>query len=218
MHTFIELARQMKEFTIDTEHDYYTHRPALIQIEFIHQPSWILLIEINHLPDESSLLFWLIRSLFKIILNYTKIIFSWGNLKDELTEFINSKIFSSNTLYQINFINVQQKFKEWHANTMKHVSHYPLFDSHQILCTYVYKSLIDLHHKWSLQMAIAYVFNEFLDKTRTKSNWSRHLDLSNAKASSRIHNNEKQTIEEMIQYAAYDCLAVTKLAIVLELN
>ncbi|CAM4843779.1 unnamed protein product [Rotaria magnacalcarata] len=37
-----------------------------------------------------------------------------------------------------------------------------------MLCSYSRKSLEDRNHKWSLQMAITFVFREFLDKTRTQ--------------------------------------------------
>ncbi|CAF4670448.1 unnamed protein product, partial [Rotaria sp. Silwood2] len=47
LHDLIEQARKTTTFTIDTEDDYYTHQPALIQIEFIQHKSIILLIEIN---------------------------------------------------------------------------------------------------------------------------------------------------------------------------
>jgi len=41
----IQLARQTTRFTIDTECDYLTHEPALIQIEFLNTNSVVLLIE-----------------------------------------------------------------------------------------------------------------------------------------------------------------------------
>ncbi len=56
----IQLAKQTTQFTIDTECDYITHKPALIQIEFLNINSVVLLIETCHLPHHSSVLFWLI--------------------------------------------------------------------------------------------------------------------------------------------------------------
>jgi hypothetical protein len=66
LQDLITLARKTTKFTIDTESDYYTHEPALIQIEFIHSQSIVLLIEIYHLPHELSVLFWLIRGHLRI--------------------------------------------------------------------------------------------------------------------------------------------------------
>ncbi|CAF4646767.1 unnamed protein product, partial [Rotaria sp. Silwood2] len=74
LHNLIEQARETNRFTIDTEDDYYTHQPALIQIEFIQHKSIILLIELNHLPHASSIVFWLIRSLLKVILHSLNVI------------------------------------------------------------------------------------------------------------------------------------------------
>ncbi|CAF3455699.1 unnamed protein product, partial [Rotaria sp. Silwood2] len=120
LHNLIEQARNTTRFTIDTEDDYYTHQPALIQIEFLQQQSMVLLIEINHLPHATSVIFWLIRSLMKVIFNPTNSIFSWGDAKDELGKFIPSEVFSYNTLEQIKNINVQKTFKKWHNRILKH--------------------------------------------------------------------------------------------------
>jgi len=74
-------------------------------------------------------------------------------------------------------------------------------------------------NQWSLQRAIAYTFHEFLDKSQTKSNWRSRLSLtSNPHQYSLLDNNMKQTRAHLITYAASDCLAVTKLTMVLELS
>ena len=65
-------------------------------------------------------------------------------------------------------------------------------------------------------MAIAFTLHEFLDKSRTKSHWHRHLDRINVHQSSRINAEEKKIRQQMIQYAVNDCLAVTKLVMVFE--
>ena len=76
----------------------------------------------------------------------------------------------------------------------------------------------DINHKWSLQMAIAYVFREFLDKTRTQSSWSRSLGLSTGTKSLISNLKQKTIVNQMIQYAVNDCLAVTKLVKLLDLT
>ncbi|CAF3480118.1 unnamed protein product [Rotaria socialis] len=144
LQDLITLARKTTKFTIDTESDYYTNEPALIQIEFIHSQSIVLLIEICHLPHELSVLFWMIRSLMNIIFK------------------------PSNVIIQINDIDVQGYFNDWHDNLLENDYDHPLFDNKEMLCSYSRKSLEDRNHKWSLQMAITYVFREFLDKTRTQ--------------------------------------------------
>ncbi|CAF1306806.1 unnamed protein product [Rotaria sordida] len=86
LHTFIAFAKTTNRFTIDTENDYNTHEPALIQIEIIQHESIVLLIEINHLPHKSSVSFC----------------------------FLSSGLFSSAALLNINYFNIQNEFKQWH--------------------------------------------------------------------------------------------------------
>ncbi|CAF4630506.1 unnamed protein product, partial [Rotaria sp. Silwood2] len=83
---------------------------------------------------------------------------------------------------------------------------------------YSRKSTTNFNHKWSLQMAIAYAFHEFLDKSRTKSRWIRNLDITNNNRSSVVNLKVNRIVEEMIEYAVNDCLAVTKLVSMLKLD
>ena len=66
----IDKAQQTQYFAIDTESDLFTSRPALIQIELIHQQlSTVILIEVCHLPSrQHSLPFRLIQSIFTYML------------------------------------------------------------------------------------------------------------------------------------------------------
>ena len=41
-------------FTIDTKQHYYSHQPALIQIEFVEKTSVVVLIETRYLPHRVS--------------------------------------------------------------------------------------------------------------------------------------------------------------------
>ncbi|CAF1371059.1 unnamed protein product [Rotaria sordida] len=218
LHDLIERARKTTRFTIDTEDDYYTHRPALIQIEFIQYQSIVLLIEVHHLPEVTSAIFWLIRSLVKIILNSSNCIYSWGDGEKELNKFISCGLFSFDQLHQINNMDIQKLFKQRHDQKLNHEhTHLPL-DIQKRLDTYSKQSIKSFHYIWSLQMAIAYACHEFLDKSRTKSRWSRHLDMINHNSSSVMNLKEKQIIQQMIQYAVNDCLAVTKLVMLLKLD
>ena len=58
--------------------------------------------------------------------------------------------------------------------------------------------------KWSLQNAIRYAVNRFLDKSSTKKNWSIMLDPKYSSLSSSEQHRR-------INYAIYDCFAVTLL-------
>jgi hypothetical protein len=216
LQNLIELAKETTSFTIDTEHDYYTHQAALIQIEFIRDTSIVLLIEACHLPHPSSTLFWLIKSLLKVILNPSHRIYSWGDVIFELSDFIQYGLFSLHTLHQINTSDIQCHFKRWYNKAFKHDCGLPPFEDDHVLCTCAHRPVKDKNNQWSLQKAIAYTFNEFLDKSRTKSNWSRHLDLTDVRYFLVRHKNEKKICQELILYAVNDCLAVSKLVMVLE--
>ncbi|CAF2863661.1 unnamed protein product [Rotaria sp. Silwood2] len=108
LHDLIEQGRKTIRFIIDTEDDYYTHRPSLIQIEFIQHQSIVLLIEVHHLPQAASVIFWLIRSLLKVILNPSNCIYSWDDAKNELDKFISCELLPSDQLQQINNIDIQK--------------------------------------------------------------------------------------------------------------
>ena len=118
----------------------------------------------------------------------------------------------------MNTIDVQHHFKQWYNTIFKHSCGLQPFDDDHILCTCSYRPVKDKNNKWSLQKAIAYTFNEFLDKRRTKSNWTRHLDLANVPHFFVLTKTQKKVCEELIQYAVNDCLAVTKLIMVLKFD
>ncbi|CAF4379706.1 unnamed protein product [Rotaria magnacalcarata] len=153
-----------------------------------------------------------------IIFKPSNVIISWGDTKRELESFISCKLISIKLIQQINDIDVQGYFNDWHDNLLENDYDHPLFDNKEMLCSYSRKSLEDRNHKWSLQMAITYVFREFLDKTRTQSSWSRSLDLSRLKRSFIPNMKQKTIVKQMIQYAVNDCLAVTKLTKLLDLT
>ncbi|CAF1420434.1 unnamed protein product [Rotaria sordida] len=115
-------------------------------------------------------------------------------------------------------MDIQKLFKQRHDQKLnqEHI-HLPL-DIQKRLDTYSKQSIKSFHYKWSLQMAIAYTCHEFLDKNSTKSGWSRNLDIINNNRLSIMDTIQKETIQQMIQYAVNDCLAVTKLVSILKVN
>ncbi|UJR18824.1 hypothetical protein I4U23_021952 [Adineta vaga] len=211
LHHLIELSRKTTEYTIDTEHDYYTHEAALIQIEFIEQrQSTILLIETCHLPQTSTVNFWLIKSLLKNIFNSSNIIYSWGDVVEELSHFLDYDLFSSALLNQMNTMNIQSAFRIWYNNIFVHNCGLDLYEDDHSLCSCAHRPVKHKNNQWSLQKATAYTFCEFLDKSRTKSQWGRRL-MSTNPIGQKICN-------ELIRYAASDCLAVTKLRMLVVYN
>ena len=215
LQDLIDMARKTMRYSIDTENDYRTHRPALIQIEFVRQRSIVLLVEVCHLPHPSSTLFWLMRSLFKVILQPANMILSWGDAIRELSEFVPCGLFSTTMVDQMRMIDVQGRFKGWYNNTFRHTCGVPSRDDHPS-CTCSHRPVKNSSNPWSLQKAVACTFYQFLDKTRTKSNWSQRLDRGDVRSSSMFDRNANIIRAQMIQYATNDCLAVTKLFAVLE--
>ncbi|CAF1542940.1 unnamed protein product [Adineta ricciae] len=188
LHNLIELTKNTKQFTIDTESDVLTYRPSLIQIEFINKTSTIILIEVCYLSkNEKSLISWLCRTIFTYIFQKSNIIYSWGDLNDELKKFLPYRLFTSNQLEKPTKINVQNEFREWHNG---------------LVGFYAYGG----ENLWALQCAVASTYQQFLNKDRTLNIWSCSLDLS------KNNNNSNSKILSMVQYAVNDCLAVTKLA------
>ncbi|UJR18761.1 hypothetical protein I4U23_005667 [Adineta vaga] len=200
LHYLIELARNTTKYTIDTEHDYYVKEAALIQIEFIRKHSVILLIETCHLPEPSTLTLWLIKSLLGVIFNSSHVILSWGNIIQELRRFMHYDLISWPVLHAISNIDVQHAFKIWYNKVFVHDCGLPPYEDDHTLCACKHRPIKEKKHQWSLQKAIAYAFNEFLDKSHTNSKWRRQL----------VGNNEKQKklCAALIQYAVYDCLAI----------
>ncbi|CAF3411841.1 unnamed protein product [Rotaria socialis] len=210
MYDLITLARTTSRFTIDTEKDFYSHAAALIQIEFIGNDSIILLIETCHLPDVSSVLFWLIRSLLKVILAKKNLVYCWGDICDELLDFIPTNLVSLELLRQINYRDVQHQFKVWCRRTFSE-DDLNLCIKNSLVGRYACTVFDDVYHKWSLQMAITFTFDEFLDKSLTKRHWSRPLDGLLASACL-ARSRSDQAVAQRIEYAVNNCLAVTKLA------
>ena len=161
-------------------------------------------------PSRASVLFWLIRSLFKVIFQSNKLILALGNIIDELFVFIDYGLFSLNSVQHILTMDVQHLFKPWYNERYPHqCGLLPSADDH-ITCTYPHQVVKNKNDRWSLQKAIAYLFDKFLDKSRTKSNWSRRLESRDVRRFS-IPNRKESECRELISYAANDCLAVTQL-------
>ena len=216
LYDLIGYARQATKFTIDTESDSHTHQPSLIQIEFIRLESIVILIEMCHLPEKDSVLSRLIESLFKVILLSSNEIFAWGDIIDELSPFVRYGLFTFETLQQLDTIDVQIEFKHWYNKKFAHQCGLPLYAEDHHSCTCLHRPVKERQHQWSLQKAIAYIYGEFLDKSRTMSRWSRSLHSLQSERSSLLVKANKSIAVSLILYVVDDCLAVTKLWMLIE--
>ena len=162
----------------------------------------------------------MITALLKIILNSNNLIYAWGNIVDELTDFIPCGLFNMDNLCRINSIDIQYKFKEWHDRHYNVEFNIPSLkdNSNNLIAKYLIQSYEDDHHKWSLQMAIAFTFYEFPDKSLRNNRWSDYLDPNSVQVFSMLHPNQCRIRRRVADYAVNDCLAVTKLVTILDVR
>ena len=125
-------------YNIDTESDKPTRQhphplPALIQIQAIHDEiySTVIVIEVQHLPHSSTLLFRSIQELCRTIFSSTNKIMAWGEVKNELLSFEQFNLFDISQI--TNTFNLQKSFAyQWnktHPHTNECVSrHQPIAD------------------------------------------------------------------------------------------
>lgn len=188
LHNLIFLVQNTEYFSIGTQYDLFTNRPALVEIELIHSnKSTILLIETCHLPNkQQSLVFLLIRAIFKFILQPNKIIFSWGRCDEALEKFLVYRLYTQSAIYEPKMYDIQQEFKNWYIKN--HLLN-PTGNSND----------------WSLQQAIHKIYGEFLSKKEALNTWSQSLRQQNL-----------PKVKSMIDHAVNHCLSVTKLAYKIE--
>lgn len=215
LNDLIDYAEYINSYTIDTEDQSKRSgepsEPALIQIEFVHErdPPIIILIETFHLPPMNSPKFNKIKHLCQTIFSPQHMINCWGNAKEELKKFVGLNIISNNDIGRIEQKNIQNLFK----------TYYNTLFSQSIHCR------DEPNYQYSLQKAIKLTFNEWFDKRMTLANWSCGIDpsLRTFESTHKIQteaarrtNDEKEIRILMGKYAAYDCLAVTKLYIMIK--
>ena len=204
------------EFTLDTESEKSDHQLALIQIQSIPRqlPCFIVLVELAHLPSEDSVGRKNVQEFFRLIFRRENTLNSWGSLDQEL------RPAASHGLYEwpirASMRNIQDKFPAWYNWALSHCeiccpslrrtdATENDMDTNVTIrptCTCHEPSPYRPGEKWALQKAIHYVYDLFLDKSTTLNHWSTCLDP--------IYSTLPQrTRENMVYYAATDCLATT---------
>ncbi len=248
MNILLEQATRSKIFTIDTKQDSLSDAPALLQVECIGNISIIILFDCWHLPEPQSHLFHQISHLFSVIFDPTKEVQAWGNIHQLLLPFIRFNVFSITHLQHAHAFDLQQLFRAWYNRTFPHLgdcspSDLSLIDEDTLLIhppdydlnlnslqkQHDYFSCICPHRPykqpnadWTVQMAIAHTFQEFLDTTYTLSPWGLGLDhsLVTYTPTDLIETNthcalkkEKAYRHHLINSAVTDCLAITALSV-----
>ena len=210
MRSILDHVNECTSFSIDTENDGNSHALALIQVHSIPVtlPAIALLVELNHLPSFDSHLFLQCCELFRSLFRENNVIYGWGPPSVELEKALPHRLF--HLPLQCRCIDLQGEFATWFGSKPSSGEHYVSAATNPDLSVHEYcdddRSFRYIHSAgpWSLQNAIRYVFNAFLDKSVTRSPWHRLLDPEHSSLTS--HSRQA-----MIRYAVYDCLAVTAL-------
>ncbi|CAF1378364.1 unnamed protein product [Adineta steineri] len=199
----IEHINKCRRFSIDTESDCNTNEIALIQINSIPQtlPSLVILVELNHLPQFDTPLFEQICLLFKLMFNSLNTLYGWGDLVVELEKAISFHIFSFPLACKC--INLQDDFKVWIERNPPPCEECGS-DNNDILyrCECNWLPHVGTNETWSIQSALRFTCRLFLDKSYTRSRWSKMLDPKYSTISS-------TKLKALLRYASYDTLGVT---------
>lgn len=227
----IQLANVTFTFAIDTETDDTSKQPALIQVQFLQTSvdttkTTIVIFEMCQLPSPSTLIYPRIQQLLKTIFHRSKTFLVWGNGYMELSSFTIYPLFQSIPLACLHFINIQDDFKDWYNRTYPHDQACYMALLNNIAddpeCTCSHRPYKNFNDRWSLQLAISIVYEQFLDKSLTRNNWSQGLDVRlymnfkddeiNYNVKSCLTHAQEQTRFKLVNYVINDCLALTKLA------
>lgn len=219
-------------FIIDTESAYKSNTPALIQLYFLqasHMESPLLLVEIQHLPHQSSELFYKFKKLFQVIFNSKSHLYSWGSLTTELSNFSSCQLFTF-PLHVITH-DLQGQFKGWFNKWID--SYYgssitdnnttsddiviidaPSHDPTLLLPTHTMnKKKINSNDSWSLQDAVLYTVGQYLSKRDTLRQWAIGLDVQ---LSTHDPSFSFQYRQKLITYACLDCVSVAHLNLIMQ--
>ncbi|CAF4307240.1 unnamed protein product [Rotaria sp. Silwood2] len=203
-------------FTLDTESiciHKRPNKPALIQLQIIlsNTFSYVILIEVRQLPRIHQPTFPLIQQIFSKLFNSNKNIYVWGSI-DELKKFIEFNLFSSDQIQLANDMNLQNDFKKYWN---EHHPHQPTLSSTNNNLNCICERCLGIHQNnpWSLQDAVAYQLNQWLDKRHTRSPFDIGLDPT------LIHLNSEELNYRQIMttYAINDCLAMHQIIISMNL-
>jgi len=207
----IEHFEQCYHYSIDTESDKNNHELCLIQVQSIPRrlPMFVVLVALKHLPLPGSPLFMKLESMFSLLFRLENTVFSWGELRHEIRNIQDYNVGS--WIIRADLINLQNKFNNWYQRALpscevcssKQKSTTSSMIQPICLCSKNYP-YDNLSCKWSLQNAMIYTFQRFLDKSSTRQSWGVLLDPMYSSLSS-------SKLQRLINYCINDCFAVTYL-------
>lgn len=206
----IKIINSSTNFVLDTESigEYgKLNKPALIQLQIITRElnTYMVLIEVHHLPKPNIQTFTLIQDLFESLFQPKNTIYIWGEI-EELEKFTQFSLFSPDQIYLFNYKNLQKDFKlYWYQ-------HHP-HDSTAPICICESCIGIQANNPWGIQDAAGYQLHKWLDKRLTRSPFNIGLDPNLVQ----LNSNQLEYREIITRYAAYDCDAMFQLLISMDL-
>jgi hypothetical protein len=232
----IKKAEQTELYALDTESQSRNRRNygALIQIQMVHSTSCstMILIEVNFLPNPASTLYRKMEKLWSTIFSNRHEIISWGPYEKEMENFNELNLIQSGKSFRKS--NLQLQFQNWfdgkahpEMERRDHESGFELdveaSDDDDIFNYDIHDGQNKLGKnksstEWSLQEAVATIFNKFLDKTETENYWQCGIDVELGTWKQKLFSKKQydQQIEQeqrlkMKEYAIHDCTALSEL-------
>ncbi|CAF0976838.1 unnamed protein product [Didymodactylos carnosus] len=221
LNELIQRAATINHYTVDTEGDFDTHEPALLQIQFISAYSIVLLVEVQHLPPPNSERYHLIAKLLTSVFNAEmNSIYAWGDARKELSPFLYLQLFQLRTIEQTGDVHFafQERDQLKNPHLPYHELELELHPSELASCKCETCIGRTPDEPWSLQDMVVIEFGQFWDKQFTKSPWTIGLDPLLHTPDQRIPRRYHRTTyrEQLKQYGIYDCLTVTKLVQIIQ--
>ncbi|CAF3900056.1 unnamed protein product [Rotaria sp. Silwood1] len=203
----IEACAASTNFILDTESVCIYQRPnkpALIQIQIILPTSisYVLIIEVCHLPPIHETTFQLIKQFFTTLFSPGKTIYIWGEI-DELNDFTTTGLFTLDQITLSNNNNFQDEFKDYWTKKHPHEARLQR-STNELPCQCESCLGINPTDAWSLQNAVAYALNQCFDIGLDPQLY--HFNI-----------NEIAHRTTLTNYAIFDCLSIYQLLIKLNL-
>ncbi|CAF1621357.1 unnamed protein product [Adineta ricciae] len=203
MDRILDHVSDCQQFSVDTESEMASNKLAIIQIHSIPRvlPSMVILVELSYLPILESGL-------------SDNHVYAWGEMRREMEpvkHLLDWPIKST-------LINLQPHFTGWYErartlcrvqnlqeNVIKEEGNEVDRSNDPMKCTCHRESPYQENQLWSLQNALIYGFDVFIDKTTRMAHWSHGLTYGHSSLS------HAQRIR-MTHYAKNDVMAVSYLA------
>jgi hypothetical protein len=167
MTDLMDTANQTRQFSIIPQLSTLMPHSLSMQIALC-QPSCTLLAVIESFDPTTMEFEFLqfLQQLFSIIFRSSNTIQTWGDLRTQLTPFIQVGLLSNEQVAYPRFNNVRNRFKTWYNQTFPHHQQcHQRLDYDSIdgpLCSCSHRPCKSSTSRWSLFKAIAYTFDEYM--------------------------------------------------------